>query len=68
MVLRYAVVCLIHAWCAGSIIVHVFTGEARGMYDLDGLWGTGHKCTKVDSGHETLQSIGETPEAASSYA
>ena len=38
------------------------------MYDLDGLWSTGHNHTKVDSGHETLQSIGETPEAASSYA
>lgn len=38
------------------------------MYDLDELWSTGHNYTKVDSGHETLQSIGEIPEAASSYA
>ena len=38
------------------------------MYDLDGLWSTGHNHTKVDCGHEALQSIGETPEAASSYA
>ena len=37
------------------------------MYDLDGLWSTGNNYTKVDPGHETLETIGETPEAASSY-
>lgn len=57
-----------YTWHAGSVIVHVFSGEARGMYDLDGLWSTGHNCTKVDSGETTLQSIGELPEIASSYA
>jgi ribosome-associated protein len=28
-----------------DVVVHVFTPEARGFYDLDGLWGD---ATKVD--------------------
>lgn len=53
---------------AGSIIVHVFSSEAREMYDLDGLWSKGNNCTKVTSGQANSHSIGETPDTASSYA
>ena len=57
-----------YSWHAGSVIVHVFSGEARGMYDLDGLWSTGHNYSKVDSGQITAQGIGELTDTVSSYA
>lgn len=56
-----------YTWHAGSVIIHVFSGEARGMYDLDGLWSTGHNHTRVDSGQTTVQSIGELPDTVSSH-
>lgn len=42
---------------AGSIVVHVFSQDARGLYDLDSLWKSGNNMTKVEPAFETTQTL-----------
>jgi Ribosomal silencing factor during starvation len=35
--------------CAGSVLVHVLTDEARALYDMEELWGALGKITRIEA-------------------
>ena len=53
-------------FCAGSIIVHVFSQDTRGLYDLDSLWREGNNMTRIEPAHQTTHTL-QTIDADTSY-